>query len=265
MRLDSATDSYSLNGKEIEFRFVFFALRLFSLFPHKEKGFLIGGNVKKSNVKKIPTKEIVLYALLTALTTAATFAVKIPTVATQGYMNIGDTVLLFAGIVFGPLAGFIAGGLGSCLADLAGGYAHWILPTFIIKGAEGALVGGLFMLFRKLRLNKHLAVWLSLIPSAILMVFGYFVASWIMKGSAATALTSVPENCMQGVFGMVACYALLLATGKIKGVNKAVGRNLYYDYPKDEQKIDLSVSNDTNINKNSNTSDIKDDERRREE
>lgn len=203
--------------------------------------------MKNSNGAKIPTRQIVIYALLTALTTAATFAVKIPTVATQGYMNIGDMVLLYAGIVFGPVAGFFAGGLGSCLADLAGGYAHWILPTFIIKGAEGAMVGALFMLFRKLRLNRHLSTWLSMLPSAVIMVSGYFFASWIMKGSAATAFTSVPENCMQGAFGMVMCYIILLGTSKIKGIDRLVGKNQYYDYPKQKSKTDISVANATNI------------------
>lgn len=180
--------------------------------------------------KTLSTKSIVICALMAALTTAATYAVRIPTVATEGYVNLGDTVLLFTGIVFGPLPGFIAGGLGSCLADLAGGYAHWILPTFIIKGVEGASVGLLFMLFRSLRLKRALSVWLAMVPSAILMVAGYFAASAIMKGSVAVAFTSVPENCLQGLFSMILCALLLLATGQIKSFSKLVGNNYYYNY-----------------------------------
>ena len=45
-------------------------------------------------------------------------------------------ILLFASIV-DPLGGFLIGGLGSALADVAGGYAYYFFPTLIIKGLEG--------------------------------------------------------------------------------------------------------------------------------
>lgn len=183
----------------------------------------------KFDWKRIPTRKIVLYALLTALTTAATIVIQIPMVATEGYINIGDTVLMYTGIVFGPIAGFIAGGLGSCLADLAAGYAHWVLPTFLIKGLEGALVGLLFMVFRKIRLNKHVSVWISMLPAAVLMVLGYFIAYVIMKGSAAVAWTSVPGNCLQGLVSMVLCYILLVATSRIRSFSRLTGKNNFYD------------------------------------
>lgn len=180
---------------------------------------------------KIPTKSIVVTALMAALTTAATYAVRIPTVATEGYVNLGDTVLLFTGIVFGPLTGFAAGGLGSCLADLAAGYAHWVLPTFVIKGVEGAVVGILFRLFRSLKVKRMLAVWLAMLPSAVLMVAGYFAASAVMKGSIAVAFTSVPENCLQGLFSMILCFALLSLTCRIRSFDKLIGKNFFYSYP----------------------------------
>ena len=116
------------------------------------------------------SKTIAVYALMSALVTVATFAIRIPMVATDGYLNIGDGIVLFCGVAFGPAAGFIAGGIGSALADLISGYAHWILPTLIIKGAEGALAGVIFLLLKKLRLNRFLSAGIAALPSAILMV-----------------------------------------------------------------------------------------------
>ena len=175
----------------------------------------------------ITTKRIAIYALLTALVAVATFVVKIPTVATEGYLNLGDGVLLFCGVAFGPVAGGIAGGLGSAIADLIAGYAHWMLPTFLIKGAEGALAGLLFYLFRRAKLNRYLAATLALLPSAILMVAGYFFASWIMKGSAAVAWTSVPGNAVQGAIGVALALLLLLNTSRIKQFSSAVENRFY--------------------------------------
>lgn len=177
------------------------------------------------------TKSIVVYALMSALVTVATFAIRIPTPATDGYLNIGDGVLLYCGIVFGPAAGFIAGGLGSALADLISGYAHWMLPTLLIKGAEGALAGILYYLLKKTRLPRFASAGVAAVPAAILMAIGYFFASWIMKGSAAVAWTSVPENAVQGAVGGALAYFLLLSTAPIGNFSAVIGKNQFYDTP----------------------------------
>ena len=44
-------------------------------------------------------------------------------------------------ILFGPLVGAFAGGIGSMFADLFLGYSHFAPATLIIKGLEGAIVG----------------------------------------------------------------------------------------------------------------------------
>jgi uncharacterized membrane protein len=84
-------------------------------------------------------------AILTALTTVLTMVVSIPIPATQGYINLGDAGVLFAGLLLGPLGG-IAGGVGSALADYALGYIHYIPITFFVKGFEGAVTGTIFWL-----------------------------------------------------------------------------------------------------------------------
>ena len=187
------------------------------------------------------SKSIAIYALMSALVMVTTFAVRIPMVATDGYLNLGDGILLFCGVAFGPVAGLIAGGIGSALADLIAGYAHWILPTFLIKGLEGALAGLLFYLLNKGSKNRFLSATIATLPSALLMVVGYFFASWIMKGSAAVAWTSVPGNAIQGAVGVALSLFLLFNTSRIKNFSSIVGKNQFYEQPhvvKEEKKSD---------------------------
>ena len=185
------------------------------------------------------SKSIAIYALMSALVMVATFVVRIPMVATDGYLNLGDGVLLYCGVAFGPVAGLIAGGIGSALADMIAGYAHWILPTFLIKGFEGALAGMLFWVLGKGNKNRFLSASVASVPSALVMVIGYFFASWIMKGSAAVAWTSVPGNAVQGAVGVALALFLLATTSRIKNFGTLVGKNQFYDLktePKEENK-----------------------------
>ena len=68
---------------------------------------------------------------------------------TQVVLLLGILGLVFArhrrgvALLFGRRAGATAGGLGSAMADLLGGYPHWAPFTLIIKGIEGYVVGAL--------------------------------------------------------------------------------------------------------------------------
>lgn len=87
------------------------------------------------------TKQVVVGGLLAALVFVATFTIKIPIPFTQGYIHAGDSMIFLAALLFGWRFGALAGGIGSCLADLLGGYAAWALPSLVIKFMMGALVG----------------------------------------------------------------------------------------------------------------------------
>ena len=67
-------------------------------------------------------RKMVLTALLVGVVAVVTMVVNIPLPGVKGYVNIGDTVVLLSGVLFGPLTGLAAGGLGSALADLLLGY-----------------------------------------------------------------------------------------------------------------------------------------------
>jgi uncharacterized membrane protein len=87
------------------------------------------------------TKKITFGGLMIALVMVTTFSIKIPVPFTQGYIHAGDSMIFIAAILLGWKYGALAGGIGSAMADILGGYAHWALPTLIIKALMGALVG----------------------------------------------------------------------------------------------------------------------------
>ena len=71
-------------------------------------------------------------ALLIALVAVATLVLRIPMPATEGYINVGDAIIVAGALLFGGFAAGLAGGLGSALADGLGGYAHWAPFTLLI-------------------------------------------------------------------------------------------------------------------------------------
>ena len=84
--------------------------------------------------RRFGTREIAAIAVMGALTTVATSVFVIPFPLTKGYFNLGDAVVVTTALLFGPVVGGIAGGVGSGLADLVGGWMQYIIGTTIIKG-----------------------------------------------------------------------------------------------------------------------------------
>ncbi len=91
---------------------------------------------------------IAIIGIFTALETIMTATVAIPIPASTGYFNIGEGIIYFVSILFGPYIGAFVGGVGAAFADILGGYAIFAPGTFIAKGAEGFVVG---LLFKKLK------------------------------------------------------------------------------------------------------------------
>ena len=79
--------------------------------------------------------------MLAALTCVATIVIKIPS-PLNGYINLGDCIVLLSGWLLSPVYGFFAAGLGSALADLFSGYAAYAPATFLIKGLMALIACG---------------------------------------------------------------------------------------------------------------------------
>lgn len=165
------------------------------------------------------TKKIVLNGLMTALVCIATMVIQVPTPGTNGYVNVGDAVIFITSILFGPLAGMLAGGVGSALADLLSGYPHWALFTLIIKGLEGYLVG--IIVNKSNTISRNI---FSISIGIVVMVIGYFLAGAILKGSFIVSAASIPSNIVQGIVSMIIAVPLALSLKNveyIKSFNKS--------------------------------------------
>lgn len=80
-------------------------------------------------------------AVFTALVCVATMSFTVYVPSTRGFFNIGETMVYTAALLFGPLVGAFAGGVGSMFADIFLGYYYYAPATLAIKALEGWLVG----------------------------------------------------------------------------------------------------------------------------
>lgn len=168
-------------------------------------------------MKKNAIYKTALAGLLAALTTVATYF-PLPIPIAHGYVNLGDCLVILSGVLLGPVYGFGAAAVGSCLADLFSGFGVYAPATFIIKGAMALTVG---LLVGKTIKSRILALSLSALLAETVMVLGYLCYELILYGTGAVA--SVPANCLQGIFGAVSgiiLSSLLLKSGLADKINR---------------------------------------------
>ncbi len=143
-----------------------------------------------------------------------TTAIRIPIPASGGYFNLGDTFVMAAALLYGPLVGGVVGMLGPALAD-AIGFPQFILATGVVKGVEGLLVGALS------RNNPSTArVLLALAVGIVVLVGGYYIfEAYIYPLLARTipffgvtdraaALAEIVPNLLQGILSAVIAFGI---------------------------------------------------------
>jgi uncharacterized membrane protein len=148
-------------------------------------------------MKRLTTMQIAVIAVMIAVVTVFTLAVRVPIPGTPGgYVNFSDVAVYFAGFAFGPWIGFVAGGVGTALADLIG-FPATAPVTFFAHGLE-ALAAGL-MVWRMKSLKGMLLGWAV---GALLMVGIYFLGEPIIAGyTQPQAIAEIPANIAQVVVG----------------------------------------------------------------
>ena len=138
------------------------------------------------------TKKIVMTALFAALACVATMSIRIPTPGTSGYIHPGDAIVILAGIILGPAYGFLAAGIGSCLADLLGGYFVYVPITFAIKGLVALFAALAYKKIAKDSKTAWAGVFAGGIIDMVLVAGGYCLCEFFLYGTAA--FLSVQKN-----------------------------------------------------------------------
>ena len=167
-------------------------------------------------------KKLILAALFAALSCVATMSIRIPTPGTGGYIHPGDAIVILSGVILGPVGGFFAGGIGSALSDLIGGYFVYVPITFVIKGLVALVAGHLYQKIGKTQKSRYVAVVLGGVADIILVAGGYFVCEYFIYGAGAAA--SIPANIIQGIGGLViSCilYPILISIPNVRQMTVA--------------------------------------------
>ncbi len=150
-------------------------------------------------------RTIALIAVMTAVTIVFTLAVRVPFAPTRGYFTLADVGVYFTAFAFGPLIGFIVGGLGTGLADVLGGYAHFAIWSFLIHGFQGLVAG--YLGYRR-GWPGMIAGWLA---GAVVMISGYFAVEYWLEGFGPAAGEATTVNLPQVAIGGLVALALFVA------------------------------------------------------
>jgi uncharacterized membrane protein len=203
-------------------------------------------NNKKSNksflgyylpIKPLPISIIGIFGALTFL---LTIIFKLPILATLGYFNIGDLGVMISGILFGPIVGSLAGGIGSSLGDIFLAAPEYAIPTLIIKGIEGFLIG-LISNPRKHYKDPGIRDIIAVIIGGCAMVMGYFSLQWIVFG-LPSALAEIGFNFLQMSIGAIGAliFAFTVRKNLIISMNQVFEKIFMFDL--EESKSEELIS-----------------------
>ena len=146
--------------------------------------------MEKTSAKNIITDsrssvKITMTALFAALCCIATMVIQIPT-PTNGFINLGDCIVLISG------------------------YAYYAPATFIIKAVMAVCAYYLYKALTgkksksgKTSVMSHIAPVISAFVCEIIMIAGYFAFSAVILGAGLGAVDGIPGNIVQGVAAII--------------------------------------------------------------
>jgi len=159
--------------------------------------------------------QVGIVAAFAALAFVGTMLIRIPIPVTGGYFNLGDTFVMAAALLYGPLVGALVGAIGPAAAD-AIGFPQFILATAVVKGLEGLVMGLIVWGGRKQRLWPILAI----VVGIAILVSGYYIFEAVIYPAMAVAipffgvtdakaaLAEIPPNLLQGVLSGIVAYGI---------------------------------------------------------
>ena len=172
-------------------------------------------------MKQNGIKKMAIAALFSALVCVATMIV-LATFPSGGYIHLGDTFVLLAGYMLGPLWGSAAAAVGSALTDLILGAPQYIAATFVVKGLVATVA---YYVMRAVRGSRGRLGILGYIAGGIagelVMTAGYFLYECFLYGIAGAA-AAIPFNLIQGAAGIVLSSILITPLMKIRYIKNTL-------------------------------------------
>lgn len=171
---------------------------------------------RESQAKQLMT--IGTIAAYATLAFVGTTIIRVPLPATGGYFNLGDTFVMVAALLHGPLIGGAVGLIGPALSD-AIGFPQFILATAVVKGVEGIVVGLVGEGGREIGRSGLRAVT-ALGLGIIILVAGYYIFEAMIYPALAksvpfygvtdakAALAEIVPNLLQGVLSAVIAFGI---------------------------------------------------------
>ena len=157
-------------------------------------------------------RTIVMAALFAALCCLATMVIKVPTLGTNGYVNIGDSVVLLSAWLLGNPYGALAAGVGSALADLLSGYPAYIPATAVIKFIMALVACSIYRAMTGKGVHRLISYAVSAAVAEVIMVAGYFLYESTVLGYGLAASASMLSNAVQAitcsVLGIMLAFAI---------------------------------------------------------
>lgn len=174
---------------------------------------------------------VAIVAIMIAVTAVFTILVRVPIPATQGYFNFSDVAIYFTAFAFGPWIGFVAGGLGTQMADLLGGYPQFAMLTLLAHGLQGLVAG---LLGRGKGMVGLILAWLA---GTVVMVALYFLGEGLVLTGWGPALAEIPANLLQNIVGGVVGIPLFYAVRRAYPPITQMGRKAEWrEEPRDESQ-----------------------------
>lgn len=165
-------------------------------------------NQNESKKKKLSVKSMCFIGITAAIIFVFTYTFKIPLIT--GYAHLGDAIVFLSIVLLGWKKSCLASGIGAAFADLIGGYTVWILPTFAIKILMVVICG---LIAEKLTKNKTVGYLIGAVTGGVFQVGAYTLVTVIIYNKAY-ALTTLPENTVQTIVGIVAAVIIIAVFNK---------------------------------------------------
>lgn len=155
------------------------------------------------------TVTVAVTAVFVPLVTATTILFVVPIPASAGFFNLGEAAVYVSALLFGPVVGSLAGGVGSSLADIIVGYQFPFI-TLIAKGGEGLITGYTRRKVLRGWRTPFLADAISCLPGGLFMVMTYVTFSLAVFGYGG-AIGELAFDIPQMVFGTLIAVPVVAA------------------------------------------------------